>query len=541
MITSPTSLRIPDSRAAQAVQLLREREAAEEDRAAEVAAAGEVAAPDLPLVEFIREGWHVVEPKRPYLHNWHIDAIAEHLTAVSLGEIRRLIINVQPRLMKSLSVCVFWPMWEWTFRPEIRWLFSSYSGSFSIRDSLKCRRLIQSRWYQQNWSTVFHLVGDQNQKSRFENNKTGYRLATSVGGVGTGEGGDRIVVDDPLKAGDAHSDTKREAANTWWDETMSTRGNDPESAAWVVICQRLHESDLPGHLLEEMDHSGDQYELLILPTEYVPTTYTTSIGWRDPRVEPGDLIWSQRFSRTYVEGLKRTLGARGAAAQLQQTPSPAEGDIFKRSWWRFWKPAGVELPPVRLELPDHTFIETAVVDLPAEFEEQSQSWDMTFKDTDDSAYVVGQVWARLMADRFLLDQVRDKMDIVKTLQAVRNLSAHWPRVIKKLVEDKANGPAVIQLLHREIPGLVAVTPEGGKVSRAYASTPFIEAGNVYLPHPYTAPWVYDFIEECARFPTGAYADQVDTMTQMLIYWIPKSEDEEVATVRPRVVKREGLF
>src|SRR5215470_2701668 len=148
------------------------------------------------LGEFVRQAWHVVEPATPFVANWHIDAIVEHLEAVSRGEIRNLLINVPPRHMKSLLVSVFWPCWEWIHWPHRRWLYSSYAAQLSIRDSLKCRRLIESRWYQANWSSRFTLTSDQNQKSRFENDKSGYGLSTSVGGAATGEGGDRVICDD---------------------------------------------------------------------------------------------------------------------------------------------------------------------------------------------------------------------------------------------------------------------------------------------------------------------------------------------------------
>jgi hypothetical protein len=191
------------------------------------------------LAEYIRQAWHVVEPSNVYIHGWHIDAIADHLEAATRGEIRNLIINIPPRHAKSLLCCVFWPTWVWATRPETRWLFSSYGENLAIRDSLKCRRIVQSAWYQRNFGDMFTLTGDQNQKTRFDNDKTGYRIATSVGGLGTGEGGDFIVVDDAQKQADAHSLLARETVTDWWDNTMSTRGNNPDRVVKVVIMQRL--------------------------------------------------------------------------------------------------------------------------------------------------------------------------------------------------------------------------------------------------------------------------------------------------------------
>lgn len=462
------------------------------------------------LNEFIKQAWHVVEPSTPYMHGWHIDAIAEHLEAVSKKQIKNLVINMPPRHMKSLAVSVFWPCWEWITYPETRWLFASYAASLSVRDSRKCRLIIQSPWYQRLWGHVYQLMGDQNVKSRFENDKMGYRLATSVGGTGTGEGGDRVVVDDPHNVNDAESDAIRESTLEWWDQAMSTRLNDPKTGARVIVMQRVHERDLTGHVLEQ-----GGYEHLCLPAEYEPTTQVTCLGWKDPRTEIDELLWPERMGRAELDDLKMRLGSYGAAGQLQQRPSPAGGGILKRFWWRFWRPAQVELPPVTLKSPDGTYVNMEAVALPEKFERTLQSWDMAFKDTKASAYVVGQVWGKHKADKFLLDQFRDKMDFVRTVQAVRALSAKWPHVAEKLVEDKANGPAVIASLRSEIAGMIPVDPEGSKEARAFAVSPQIEAGNVYLPHPSLVPWVWGLIEECASFPAGSYADQVDALTQAL--------------------------
>jgi predicted phage terminase large subunit-like protein len=464
------------------------------------------------LGEFVRQAWAVVEPATPFVPGWHIDAIVEHLEAVTAGQIRNLLINVPPRHMKSLLVGVFWPGWEWSRWPERRWLFSSYSAQLSIRDSVKCRRLIESPWYQARWGDCFSLTSDQNTKGRFDNNRSGYRLATSVGGSATGEGGDRIVCDDPNNVNEVESDSVRKATNDWFDVVMSTRVNDPKSAAKVVVMQRCHQQDLSGHLLEQ-----GGWEHLSLPAEYEGTRRATSIGWSDPRQQPGELLWPDRFGATELESLKRSLGSYAAAGQLQQRPSPAEGGLLKRHWWRFWQPPNANLPPVQVRLPDGT--QQAIVAHPvATVEEQIQSWDCAFKDLQTSDFVVGQVWGRRGAAFLLLDQVRARMDCPATVRAVREMSRLWPACLAKLIEDKANGSAVIQMVAREIPGILPVNPGGGKLARASAVSPLIEAGNVYLPHPQFMPWVNNFIEECADFPNGKNDDQVDAMTQVLLRW-----------------------
>jgi predicted phage terminase large subunit-like protein len=465
------------------------------------------------LREFVYLAWLIVEPSTPFVPGWHIDAIIEHLEAITLGQIRNLVINVPPRHMKSLLVSVFWPAWEWIRWPERRWLYSSYGAQLSIRDSIKCRRLIESPWYQALWGDRFSLTSDQNTKGRFDNSRSGYRLATSVGGAVTGEGGDRIVCDDPNNVNEAESDSVRKGTNDWFDVVMSTRVNDPKTAARVVVMQRCHQQDLSGHLLEQ-----GGWEHLCLPAEYEGPRKATVIGWSDPRKDHGELLWPERFGPKEVGELKVSLGSYAAAGQLQQRPSPAEGGMVKRHWFRYWQQLGEDLPPVPVRLADGT-IQPYPVHNVKWFDEVIQSWDCTFKDVATADYVVGQVWGRVGSNFVLIDQVRGRMDCPTTVKAVRELSRKYPYAIAKLIEDKANGPAVIQMLSREIPGLIPVTPQGGKVARAAGISPVIEAGNVYLPHPQVAPWVEDFIEECAAFPNGAHDDQVDAMTQALLRWL----------------------
>src|SRR5262249_3685006 len=292
----------------------------------------------------------------------------------------------------------------------------------------------------------------------------------------------------------------------------STRVNDPRTTAMVVVMQRCHQQDLSGHLLEQ-----GGWEHLCLPAEYEGWRPATAIGFADPRHNPGELLWPERFGAQEIESLKRSLGSYAAAGQLQQRPSPAGGGLLKRHWFRYWQPAGANLPPGMGRLPDRALQSVIPVGL-ARLDEVIQSWDCAFKDLEKSDYVVGQVWGRAGSAYFLLDQIRAHLDCPATIKAVVRLSEQWPMGLAKLIEDKANGSAVIQMLARDIPGILPVTPEGGKVARAAAVSPLIEAGNIHLPHPQFAPWVDDFVEECAAFPHGAHDDQVDAMTQALLRW-----------------------
>ena len=305
--------------------------------------------------------------------------------------------------------------------------------------------------------------------------------------------------------------------------------NDPSKGHKVVVQQRLHEADLTGDLLRR-----GGYEHLCLPAEFEPDRRSsTSIGWQDPRTEAGQLLWPQRIDQAALEEFKATLGRYRYAGQFQQRPAPADGGMLKRYWWRFWQPRGANLPPVVVKLPDGTIEQRTAVELPLRFDVQIQSWDMTFKDTKNADFVVGLVLAAHGADRYLLDQIRDRLDLPGTLLAVRRLSAQWPDALTKLVEDKANGPAVVQSLRHQISGFVEVNPDGGKVSRAAAASPQLESGNWYLPHPMLKPWVEEFIGECAAFPSGAHDDQVDAWSQgakRLIHY--RVEPTPVPYVRP---------
>lgn len=280
------------------------------------------------LGRFMRDAWHVVEPDTPLIGGWHLDAIVEHLEAVARSEIRNLVINVPPGTTKSLTAAVFWPAWVWTWSPSYRWLFAAYAEKLSIRDSGKCRKVVRSEWYQVRWPLAMSIAQDT--KTRFENERTGYRIATSVGGVGTGEKGDAIVVDDPHNVLEAESTAKREEVLMWWDEVMSTRLNDPKTGVKVIVMQRVHERDLSAHVLEQ-----GGYDHLMLPMEYDPKrSCVTSLGFEDPRLDAGELLCPERFPDEVLDDLKIRLGPYGTAGQLQQTPAPRSGGMFDRDWFK---------------------------------------------------------------------------------------------------------------------------------------------------------------------------------------------------------------
>lgn len=502
------------------------------------------------LSVFIREGWHVLEPTTPLIWNWHMDAVALHVQAALedwitvqgwlsrentrslerpdeepeapfVQRIRNLLINIVPGSAKSRIISVYTPAWMWVRCPEWRAIFLSANPRVALRDSIFCREVIESDWYQQWFQPDWKLTTDQNAKGLFRNTRGGFRQALGFLAKITGDRGDALFIDDPNDPEEANSDTIRKSVNDRWSSTVYNRVNDLRTSLRIGIQQRVHEEDWSGHILKE-----GNWEHLCCPMEYEPQRLdadvdriprVTSIGWSDPRTTEGELLFPERFPKEVVEFEKIRLGSYGYAGQHQQRPSPAEGGILKRHWWRFWQPAGLPrpLPPVQVRLADGSTFECPVIDLPESLEQLIQSWDMTFKDTKDSAFVVGQVWGKIKADRFLLDQVRDKLNFPATVKAVRDLTTKWPRSYTKLVEDKANGPAVISTLEHEISGLIGVEPDGDKIARVHAVSPQIESGNVYLPHPALYSWVDGLIGEASTFPNSAYADQVDTLSQAL--------------------------
>jgi predicted phage terminase large subunit-like protein len=461
------------------------------------------------LTDFVKGAWETYRPRRPYVHGWHVDAICEHLQAVTRYEIPKLAITIPPRHGKSSLVSVFWPAWAWTQDPAIQWLFSAYGADLATRDSRRTRWLIESSWYQGRFGHLYALTSDQNVKTNFHNDRGGFRIATGLGGKGTGEGGDFIVCDDPIKTDEADSRAAREKAINAWDQTMSTRANDPERCAHVIICQRTHEQDLVGHVLEQ-----GGWQVLCLPAEYEPNHPFVWPG--DPREQVGELLWPERVTEAVLEERKRTLASRGYAGQFQQRPAPAAGSILKRYWWRFYDP---DRPPDVFAL--------------------LQSWDTAGTAKTTSDHVVGQLWGLRGADRYLFRSVRGQWDIPETKRQIQAMSAAAaefaplgavPMTI--LVEASSTGPQIIAELRSEVAGLVAVRVDGDKVRRAHAVTPQLEAGNVFLPgyalpgkvpgasdfdvdEARSAAWVVSLIHEAGVFPGGQFDDQVDALTMAL--------------------------
>lgn len=457
------------------------------------------------LLSFVETAWSILEAV-PFRPNWHLSVLCDQLEHVTRGELKRLLVNVPPGTAKSLVTSVFWPAWEWASDPTKRFLTASYGQDLATRDALKMRQLVKSAWYQAHWPISFR--DDVDQKTRYENEDGGWRLATSVGGRGTGEHPDRIIIDDPHNVKEAESDVERQVAIDWFAQTVSTRGVSRD-AAIVVIMQRLHERDLSGAILSGA--TADEWTHVCLPMRAEAAHAVQPTLANRPAVDPrapGALLWPTMFPEAKVASLERAMGSYATAGQLQQRPAPAEGGLLKRSWWKFY-PGDAPRP-------------TAIV----------ISWDMALKDGQLNDYTVGQVWGGKGADRYFFRTVRDRWTFVEIKQQVKDLyrwaQERWPDVpITVLIEKAAAGPDVIAALSREIPGILAVKPKSDKVQRVQAVSPAIEAGNVFVPgapspdgqgcdSARTPFWVQTFLGECAAFPNGSHDDQVDACSQALL-------------------------
>jgi predicted phage terminase large subunit-like protein len=434
---------------------------------------------------FVKASWNILEPTTSLIVGKQIDILGEYLTAVSSGQIQRLIINCPPRTGKSSLATILWPAWQWAADDATsRWMFASYSAGLSIKHSTDRRTLISSDWYRKLFPKV-QLAADQNEKSQFSSTNRGHMVSTSTGATATGRGGGILLIDDPHSTSQALSDIERTSSVRWYRQTLFTRLDDPRTGSIVVIAQRLHELDLCGELLRD----GGWTHLCLPAIAETRQVISLPISGREIIREPGDLLEPQRLSQRTLDDLKVSMGSLAFAGQMQQQPVPTEGGLFKRSWWRRY----------------------AII--PATATQIIQSWDLAFKDKADADFVVGQVWAFDGQLAYLVDQVRRRMAFVETKQAIRDMSTRWPNTSAILIEDKANGSAVIDELRRELPGVIAVEPEGGKLARAWACSAQVEAGQVHIPE--TASWAEDFLLECSMFPNGAYDDQIDAMTQCL--------------------------
>jgi predicted phage terminase large subunit-like protein len=433
------------------------------------------------LETFVRLAWPIVEPDTRLEWNWHLDEICDVLERVTAGELRRVVINVPPGTMKSLLVSVLWPAWEWSTRPGLRYLTAAYGESLTVRDNERVRDIVRSPWFSQHFE--LELKRSQNEKLRFDTTAGGWRIATSVGGRGTGEHPDRIIIDDPLTAEQARSTAHRERAIQWFRRTVSTRGV-TRGQRIVLIMHRRHEDDLAGHLLD----AGGWYHVCF-PMRYAPDVKppAPAPSDRDHRREAGELLWPSLFSEPIVEQLEIDLGPFGAAGQLQQAPAPEGGGLFRREWFEI------------------------VDELPAEGLERCRGWDTAGTDSAGD-YTAGVKIARdYDAGEFYVEDVLREQLGPKAAETVIGQTVEMDGTEcsqREETEPGASGKTVIAARARQLAGydFAGVPTSGDKVTRARAFRAQCQARNVKLLR---APWNKAYLDELAVFPMGNNDDQVD--------------------------------
>jgi predicted phage terminase large subunit-like protein len=480
------------------------------------------------LREFVEVAWAEIKKEEPFWSNWHIDAICEHLEAVTAGEIRRLQVWIPPQSMKSMTVSVLWPAWEWTLRPWLRYWGASYETRLAGRLAAMSRDLMMGEWFQARWPLRF----TRDAEHYFANAVGGTRLATSPDSTGTGEHGHRILIDDPINAkeADALSRAALEYVNsTWYDGTVSTRGIGPEHAR-IIIMQRLHENDLAAHVL-----TREPWVVLALPERYEPAhpfawrgrqsreagvSSGSDLGAGDPRSED-DLLWPAYRPAEMSEALIRGLGSHRAISQYQQRPAAREGELLKRHHWRFYHP--------------RLFIDASLADRRPRFRSVVQSVDTPLKDKESNDLVAIQAWGVVGSSRYLLDLRKGHMNysqarraIIEQARYVRKLSPGIAHYI--LIENAGYGVELIKDLKKVLTGVTKIPPglDGDKIMRAESASSDLEAGNCFLPgarmgedelsepdESQISADVLDFINSCALFPNATHDDDVDTWSQCM--------------------------
>jgi len=427
-----------------------------------------------------------------WVHREICGRLMDFLVKVERGESPRLILTLPPRHGKSQLVSKHFPSFCFGVDPDISFISCSYGDDLSKRVNKDVQRIMDN--------PIYHKIFPKTSLSK-KRNAGGYNMAmrttslfeipgyngsfrsTGVGGGITGMGCDILSIDDPFKdRKSADSPTIRESVWDWYTSTAYTRLS-PGGGVLVTVT-RWHEDDLVGRLLDAMkQEGGDRWEII---------NYPAIAEHDEPHRKKGEALHPGRYPLEMLLRIKHNIGSYDWGSLYQQHPTPRGGGVFKAKWIRHW----TECPKV--------------------FDRVIQSWDFTFKDSENSDNVSGQVWGQLGSNFYLLDNDTDRMDFVSQVRAMQRMSSKWPDALEKIVEDKANGPAIISAIGSRIPGIVPYTPRGSKTARAYSVSPLFEAGNVYLPPmDEEHPWVKKYVDELLAFPNAEHDDQVDSTTQAL--------------------------
>ena len=448
------------------------------------------------LGTFIKEAWAAVEPTRPFKPNWHIDAICEHLEAQYRGELPELVINVPPGNCKSMSCTVMAPVWRWATAPGDRFMCFSYSSDLALEHSRLRRLLIQSRWFQQRYSNAFRLV--KTGIELFTNNHQGMMIATSVGGMATGLGGEHNIGDDLLNPAQAASAADLANCERFVRHTMGSRLRDKKGGTNLIVMQRLHEKD-PAGLLIEMG-----YELLLLPAEYDPKrSKVTCLGWADPRKVDGELLWPEHEGPEQIAKQKELMGPQEYSRQYQQVAVRDGGNFIKLEWWGEY-------------------------DEPSKYRIIVQSIDSAMKAKAEHDFSVISTFG--VTDSYFdwLDVCEGKWETPELeMQIVARHDQYRPTHV--LGEDSAALTGLMQSMSRRyrIP-FIPIRVHADKIARTNSVTGMIQAGRVRLPK--RAPWKARVLDQTSGFPNVANDDIHDTLTQFL-NWIRENEVGRVEYTR----------
>jgi predicted phage terminase large subunit-like protein len=437
------------------------------------------------LSAFVERVFAELNPGVPYLPNWHIEAIEEQLIRCLRGEVTRLIITMPPRSLKSICASVAFPAWALGNAPNTEIICASYAQPLASELSRATRRVMRSPWYRRAFPRA-RL--ERATEDRLITTLNGGRMATSVGGVLTGVGGDIIIIDDPMKAQEANSQPGRDAVINWFDTTLLTRLNNKQTGIIILVMQRVHMDDLAGHLLKQ----GGWAHLDLPAIAEIPQTISLP-GGRFYQRGAGEVLHPAREPRELLEQLREEMGTQMFSAQYQQRPIPAEGNMFRWEWIQLLD----EMPTRSLE--DGVY----------------QSWDMAVKESESNDYSVCTTWLVRDGKYYLLDVFRGRLPFPLLRQKLWELAQQW-RVDRVIIEDAANGSPLLQELTRDKPRefkVHGVQPERDKGSRFATATPVMEQGKVFMPA--NAQWLRTLMEELLVFPNGKYDDQVDSVSQFL--------------------------
>lgn len=477
------------------------------------------------LYLFLRAAWSHIDPA-PWVDGWVGEAIAEHLEAVVDGEIRRLIINIPPRTLKTSLTSIAFPAWVWAQRrlsptsgPGVKFMYASYGDSLSMEHNTQCRWLLKSDWYQSLWGDRYGLRPDQDTKHKFVNDKGGERQVTSIGGRVTGRGGQIVVIDDPNATNDVSSESAIQRVLDWYDQTMSSRLNDRETGAFIVVQQRVAENDLTGHLLEK---NVSDWTHLCLPMLFESDrSFYTPIGWKDPRVTEGELLWPERFSPKVVDELSKEVGPWVFAGQYQQRPEPKGGGIIKREWWLNFKedvfpPMDYIVASLDTAYTEKTENDYSAITVWGVFSQDPVATASRSIGTDGRPVYIERVFAEQAPKVMLIAAWQERLPIHQLVEKTAK-TCKDKKVDRLIIENKAAGISVGQELRRlygnEAFAVQLYDPKSqDKLARLYSVQHLFAEGLIYAPD---RAWADQVITQVGVFPHGKHDDYVDTVSQAL--------------------------